>query len=517
MGRLRLRRTVQSLRLRVPAIAMLVFMVSLGIASLLAYELLLRDGQADIDTVLAREQERFERSMGELLTEVRQDAPDAEPVDALRTAVRRYLSLNPSTDSYWTIVTFADGTRLAASNGPPELEPLYREDRLPAGRVNVRETIPTEAGDVRTSSVPVQLDGQDIATLQIVAPLGPERDEAFEAARLVGAAASIALVLGGILLAASLWRSLTRLGQLAAAARSTELRSLDARVDEPSTTDEVGILAREFNTMLDRLEQASVAQREFMASIGHELRTPITIARGHLEMLETFGPDNGTALRDTVTVLRDELGRMGRLVEDLMAIARSDMEDFVRPRELELVQWFEDLELRLTGAPNSRHVRIEPPPPIMIRVDPDRLSQAVLNLVTNASIHTPQGTEVRVSAEVLDDEVAIAVSDDGPGIPEEIRDEVFRPFVRAGEAPNSTGLGLSVVAAVAEAHGGRVDLTTSAEGTRIELRLPWTPHGDEPAIIGPGAPVDLHETPPGHQEQPTTPAERPSLRGQRTS
>lgn len=468
----RLRRTFSSLRLRVPAIAMVVFAVSLTVSSILAYELLLRDSKADIDTVIAREQERFERSMRELLTEATDDDPQAEPIDALRGAVRRYLSLNPSTESYWTIVTFSDGRRLAAANGPPELEPLYREDRLPSGQANMIETIRLETGDIRTSSVPVRLGGEELASLQIVSPLGPERQEALEAAQLVALSSGIALLLGGVLLAASLWRSLTPLGQLAAAARSTELRSLGGRVEVPETGDEVGILAREFNTMLHRLEQASNAQREFMASVGHELRTPITIARGHLEMLATLDRHDPAAIQETAGILRDELGRMGRLVEDLMAIARSDMENFIRPRDIELVQWFEDLELKLTGLSQSTRVHIAPPPPTMLHADPDRLSQAVLNLITNAQVHTPDGTTIRVSATIIADQVVIAVTDDGPGIPEEIREQVFRPFVRASETPTSTGLGLSVVAAVARAHGGSTRLHTGADGTRIELRIP---------------------------------------------
>ncbi len=494
----RLRQTFSSLRLRVPATAMMVFVVSLGVSSILAYELLLRDARADIDIVIDREQQRFERSMGELLAEGQDTDPQQEPVDALREAVTRYLTLNPSTDSYWTIVTFADGRQLAAANGPPDLEPLYRDDALPSGRPNMIETVTMETGDIRTSSVPVSIDGEQLATLQVVAPLGPERAEAFEAARLVGTAAGIALLLGGILLGASLWRSLTPLGELAATARSTELQSLDARVEVPDTGDEVAILAREFNTMLTRLEDASYAQHEFMASIGHELRTPITIARGHLEMLETLDEHDPAAIQDTAGILRDELGRMGRLVEDLMAIARSDMPDFVRPRPIDLVQWFEDLELKLTGPAAGQRVHVAPPPPVTLHADPDRISQAVLNLVNNARVHTPADTTIRVSAVVTDDQVAIAVTDDGPGIPEEIRDEVFGPFVRAGETPSSSGLGLSVVAAVAEAHGGDVWLRTGADGTRIELRLPWQPDTSDDHDLIAEAPTEtlvIHDSP----------------------
>jgi two-component system, OmpR family, sensor kinase len=477
----RLTRPLRSLRFRIPATAVAVFAISLAVASLLAYELLLQDGRRDIDVVIAREQERFEVSMNALLAEARGGEESLSDEEALRSAVRRYLQLNPSTASYWTIVTFADGSRLAAANGPPELEPLYRAGALPSGELNVRETIETDAGDVRTSTVPIVLGDEQAATLQIVSPLAPVAAEAADAAWLVAAAAGLSLLLGGILLTASLWRSLTPLGALAAAARATELRSVGDRVEVPDTDDEVGLLAAEFNTMLDRLDEAAAAQDTFMASIGHELRTPITIARGHLEVLQTLDRDDPAAVGETVAIVQDELTRMGRLVDDLMAIARADMDDFVRPREVELVGWFEELELRLAGTDVGPQVRILPPPPVLVRADPDRLAQAVLNLVTNAHVHTPPGTTVEVTATCEDDHLALAVSDDGPGIPAEIRDRLFEPFVRAGEAPTSTGLGLSVVRAVAEAHGGEVIATSGEAGSRIELRLPWSPAPDEDA------------------------------------
>ena len=460
----------RSLRVRVLATVLAVFAISLAVASFLAYELFLQDGRADADIVLAREQERFGLSISELLRDQQELDPSAAPASALRDAVRRYLQLNPSTESYWTIVTFDDGTRLAAANGPPELEPLFRGEEgqeLPTGPLDRRVTLETPAGDVRTTSVPVRIDDEQVATLQIVAPLDPVRQEALEAALLVAAAAGLALLVGGTLLGITLWRSLAPLGALAQAARTTELASFGDRVEVPDTDDEVGQLAREFNTMLDRLEAASAQQREFMASVGHELRTPITIARGHLELLHTADRRDGVD-DETLYILGDELSRMGRLVEDLMAIARSEMPDFIRPRQLELVQ-------RLAGNPLTRDVRVLPPPPVLLDADPDRLAQAVLNLVYNARVHTPAGTSVRVTAAVAGTTLVLRVSDDGPGVPEAIRDRLFTPFVRDSEAAGSTGLGLAVVDAVVRAHGGGIDVATGPDGSTFDLRLPCHP------------------------------------------
>lgn len=468
--------TPKRLRVRVLATAVAVFTISLAVAVFIAYELLLQDGRRDADVVLAREQERFELSMTELLADAYQTTPGASPEAALRDAVRRYLQLNPSTESYWTIVTFEDGRRLAAANGPPELEPLFHGVdgyTLPEGALGERQTLPSPAGDVRTVSVPVNIDGAQVATFQVIAPLEPVRDEAIEAGLLIAAAAGLALLVGGTLLGTTLWRSLTPLGTLAQAARSTELQALGSRVEVPLGEDEVSVLAREFNTMLGRIAQASDQQREFMASVGHELRTPIAIARGHLELLRTLPPDEATYV-ETLEILEDELRRMGRLVDDLMAIARAEMDDFIQPRQVELVAWFEEVEVRLAGTEIGRVVTMVPPPPVVLEVDPDRLAQAALNVIINAHVHTPEGTAIRVEADAGPGGVTISVSDDGPGIPEQVRDRIFAPFVRAGDAPGSTGLGLAVVDAVVTAHGGEVRVETGSTGTRFDLRLPWT-------------------------------------------
>jgi two-component system, OmpR family, sensor kinase len=207
-------------------------------------------------------------------------------------------------------------------------------------------------------------------------------------------------------------------------------------------------------------------------------------------MLRVVDRDDPSAVEESVAIVQDELGRMARLVEDLMAITRADMDDFVRPRELELVAWFEELELRLQGTAGAGQVRIHPPPPVLVTADPDRLAQAVLNLVVNAVVHTPDDTRVEVSARTEPGAVVVVVEDDGPGIPRGIRDRLFEPFVRAGDAPTSTGLGLSVVRAVAEAHGGQVSVDADDRGTRFELRVPWT-DPEAPAPEHPTAELDL--------------------------
>jgi two-component system, OmpR family, sensor kinase len=470
---------------------MAILLLSLTVATVLTFSLLLQQGRRDIDQAITREQERFGQAVGQLVVDARQDAPEATTDELVETAVRRYLQLNPATETYWMTVTLADGRRLSPTGGPSELRALFDANTLPQGPSGQLVTVGSPVGSVRTSTTPVQIAGTEVATVHLVAPLRQVREDAAGATSVVVIAAAFSLVIGGGLLATSLWRSLSPLGELAEAARSIELESLTARVDVGDPDDEVGALAQEFNRMLERLEEAATRQRWFMASIGHELRTPITIARGHLELLTRTAAEDPGAIADTSAIVEDELERMGALVEDLMAIARSASDDFLRRQPVELVAWFEELELKLAGHPAAGSVRVLPPPPVTIDADPVRLAQAVLNLVSNAHAHTPAGTDIRVRARQTDDTLVLVVADDGPGIPEEIRDHVRDPFVRAGDVQTSTGLGLSVVEVIVEAHGGRMTIDTGGDGTSVGLHLPMR-SGDpaagrlEPEDVGAG-------------------------------
>jgi len=296
----------------------------------------------------------------------------------------------------------------------------------------------------------VRLFGDEIGRFQVIGPLQ----------------------VGGALVALALYRGLTPLQELAGTARTLDARDLSTRVREPERLDEVGVLAREFNSMLERLEREAESRRGFLAAASHELRTPITIARGHIEILERqAGRDPGAAL-ETARVVREELQRIGRLVDDLLAVARSEGEDFVVPRSIDLGRFFEDLRLRLTGL-GVDGVELRPAPSGDLLADPNRLAQALLNLVINASVHTPAGTRIEVGARRTPSGLAFFVRDDGPGMPTDLQARAFEPFVTGrSDGHDSSGLGLAVVAAIVAAHGGSVDLESGPAGTTITLDFP---------------------------------------------
>jgi signal transduction histidine kinase len=242
---------------------------------------------------------------------------------------------------------------------------------------------------------------------------------------------------------------------------------------------EVRVLADAFNRMLDRLEEAFEGQREFIADASHELRTPLTVMRGQLEVLAGQENPSGEEVRRAEHVVQEEITRVSRLVDDLLLLAQAEQSDFLRPEWVELRPFVTELwdGVSLTG---DRRFELGPVPAGRLRADPDRLAQALRNLAGNAVAHTGSGTGlVRLEVERLPlGRVRFSVLDDGPGIPASERERVFERFHRTDPArarrDGGAGLGLAIVRAIAEAHGGRVSAREprGAHGALIELELP---------------------------------------------
>jgi signal transduction histidine kinase len=267
-------------------------------------------------------------------------------------------------------------------------------------------------------------------------------------------------------------------------ARVATTRDPSVRVPVPAARDEVGRLAETMNAMLARLQAGQAVQRRFVADASHELRSPLaTIATG-LELLS-----RGDADRDTVTALRGETERLGRLVDALLLLARAD-ESGLRPR-------FEDVDLDEVAEaerlrPAGRIVpRIEA---AHVRVIGDRgqLAQVVRNLVDNACRHAR--STVVVSVRRSGEHAALDVADDGPGVPPEQRTRVFERFVRLDDAraraDGGAGLGLAIVAEVVAAHGGTVDVVGSPLGGALfRVRLPIPAGSPDPEVAAEPTPA----------------------------
>ncbi|MBD3884048.1 HAMP domain-containing protein [Phormidium tenue FACHB-886] len=229
--------------------------------------------------------------------------------------------------------------------------------------------------------------------------------------------------------------------------------------------DEIAVLTATFNDMLNRLQTAFDSQKEFLKDVSHELRTPVTVIQGHLETLK-YHPETQ---EETIALLMDELERMSRLVNDLLLLAKTEHPDFLhfRPEELD---WLTE-ELYLKSRPLAdRKWQLESKGLSPIVVDRQRITQAVMNLVQNAIRHTEAGDTITLGSAVKENHAYLWVRDTGEGIAPEDQQRIFERFVRATNCDTMPGkrarrfeghgLGLSIVQAIAYAHGGWVELSS---------------------------------------------------------
>jgi signal transduction histidine kinase len=223
--------------------------------------------------------------------------------------------------------------------------------------------------------------------------------------------------------------------------------------------------------MVARLERAFATQQRFLSDVGHELRTPITIVRGHLEVMG----DDPDERRETVALVTDELDRMNRMVNDLLMLAKAEQPDFLRPERVEVPAMLADVYAK-ASALGPREWVLGEVEPATVWADPQRLTQALTQLLQNAVQFTGEGDRIELSARVAGDRVLLSVRDTGVGIAPEDRERIFERFVRAApgrERPDGTGLGLAIVAAIAHAHRGEVTVdSVPGAGSTFTLVLP---------------------------------------------
>ncbi len=242
--------------------------------------------------------------------------------------------------------------------------------------------------------------------------------------------------------------------------------------------EEVRVLADAFNHMLDRLTSAFAGQRAFVADASHELRTPLTVMRGQLEVLAAQRHPSEEEVRRVSALVQGEIARVTRMVDDLLLLAKSENTQFLEIEWIELRPYVEELWAGMTLiAP--RRFELGAVPAGTLRADPDRLAQALRNLLANAIEHTsPEHGLVRMHVDELPGErLRFSIEDNGDGIPPDQRERVFDRFYRVDaardRASGGAGLGLAIVRAIVQAHGGRVRALSSEEGgALIELELP---------------------------------------------
>jgi len=240
--------------------------------------------------------------------------------------------------------------------------------------------------------------------------------------------------------------------------------------------DDISALAETFNAMLDRLERAFGTQRQFIDDAGHELRTPITIVRGHLELMG----DDPAEREETVRLVTDELDRMSRIVEDLLLLAKAERSDFTHPEPVQLAELTADVYVKVRAL-GRRDWKLDGGAEGWAMLDPQRITQAMVQLAQNAVQHTAPGAVVRIGSRLTDTgEVELYVADSGSGVQPQDAEVIFQRFrrgaARRGSRGSGAGLGLSIVKAIAEGHRGRVELrATPGGGATFVLLLPCSP------------------------------------------
>ena len=324
------------------------------------------------------------------------------------------------------------------------------------------------------------------------------------------ATAEIALFAGALVVAAvggAAWvrlalRPLDRVATTAERVSTLSLASgevaLDVRVPDADRNDEVGRVGASLNRMLGHVEDALARRqsverrlRDFAADAGHELRTPLAAVRGHAELVLRRGGEMPHDALHALTRIEAESRRMGTIVDDLLLLARLDAGRPLERKEVDLtllvlnaVDDAQAADRTATSdddqAPTVHEWRLDlPTDPVTVSGDPHRLAQAVANFVTNARVHTPAGTLITVGITEYPGRVRLTVQDSGPGLAPELAERVFDRFTRGdpsrSRASGSTGLGLAITRAVAEAHGGRVGVRSEPGRTVFELVLPLIP------------------------------------------
>jgi two-component system, OmpR family, sensor kinase len=275
-------------------------------------------------------------------------------------------------------------------------------------------------------------------------------------------------------------RPLEAIGHTAGAIAAGDL---SRRVEPASERTEIGRLGASLNAMLAQIEaafeerRASEARlRRFIADASHELRTPLTSIRGYAELFRRGAHARPEDLAASMTRIEAEAERMSVLVDDLLLLARLDQGRSLEAEQVDVVQIVSEAVDAAHAIDPDRTIEAAASAQATVEGDPGRLRQVVDNLLENARVHTPPGTPTRVDVEHTDGTVVLRVADEGPGMDADVSARAFERFYRGdrsrSRATGGAGLGLSIVAAIVQAHGGSVMVANGRRGTTIEVRLP---------------------------------------------
>ncbi|MCJ8505448.1 HAMP domain-containing histidine kinase [Kocuria flava] len=521
----RLRTELRSVRSRVLATVLAVLAAALLLVGGLTHYLRLVDVDESVRQDIVQEAGELQR-----LAQRGPLGPDASPTEDLdATAEEPFADLDQLFYTFLTTTVPGEYEAiLAVVDGEPAFEHADRSgfqlddpatlaavaERSRPGQTVVFDHRQGER-QLRLGVIPVDLAADDRpAHLVVGFDMSAQRGLVLESLGRYLAIAGLTLVVAGLAAYVLVGRVTAPITRLRRATEQISPDDLGRRVPVTREDSDVGQLAVNFNGMLARIEAGFRQQRQFLDDAAHELRTPLTILHGNLELMDEHDPAD---VAETRAVLLDEIGRMNRLVEDLLLLAKAQRADFVRPGTVDLGPWL-DTTLERARALGERDWRLDARAEGLVRADEQRLTQAVLQLAANAVKFSAPGDVVALgtagstgsAAPGTGRELEIWVRDTGPGIAEADQQRIFERFARAetGRTVEGSGLGLAIVAAIAHAHGGDVRVRSRpGAGATFTVRLPLDPAGraaptGPPALAAPASPAGEPAPPPGGARAP---------------
>ena len=421
----------------------------------------------------------LQREVGEILGNMTFDGSDDDQADEDESELE--IKYTPEEGVFW---------RVLASDGRPLLDPGYFDNAsfdsnvLELDRAHFEYATLASNTPIRLYTAPFIIEEQGRGIVQVAESYGFIRDVQSQLILLLALGIPFTLLaasLGGWFLAAS---ALNPIDRITRAADQISAQDLHQRLNLALPNDEVGRLAATFDRMMARLEDAFERQKRFIADASHEMRTPLTILKGDVEVALNR-PRSIEEYQETLLLVNDTADRLTALVEELFLLARADNRQ--HPLLVEEI----DLSALLTGEVRKMMARaiqrnvalnLDVPETLPLQADSAKLSRLFMNLIDNGLKYSTPGDQVTVSAATHSDYACVAITDTGPGIPSEHLPHLFERFYRVDKARSRStldangsgaGLGLSIAYWLAELHGGRIEVNSQVgQGSSFEVWLP---------------------------------------------
>lgn len=461
------KRRVASTRLSILGWVLLPLVMAMSIGFTATSFVLLGNTAEEIDNQLIQEAEELQ-----ILSDRAVNPSTGEKYSSAEEILSLYVSRTVA-DSDETVFVVVDGVVTERSSG----EVLGRLDRdlqfvaeINTNDQPVLATYESELGPVRYISIPVTGEsdnGQMVAAIFIDVRNEPVRLLLFQLAALLLLAILGSAGLGWIVAG----RILKPIRDLRETVGKISEGSLEERIPVANPDSELGGIAREFNQMLEKIQKSFDTQKRFVDDAGHELKTPLTIVSGHIDLVETANEDSKASL----SIVRDEVKRMSRIVQDLQTLTKSNEPRFIQMTTNSISETIDEVFVKATGL-EERNWKLSAADDQEIFFDRQRIVQAMLQLVDNSLKHTTESDSIEIGFRNQGKLVEFFVGDSGPGIPENSRNQIVERFKRGewtSQDTEGSGLGLAIVDAVCKAHNGSLVIRESnLGGAEVILQIP---------------------------------------------